>query len=120
MFSDIKVGDEVVKKHHIGNERKYHLLRVDRVTKTLIIAGNKRFKKDTGDLYPRSNSRWAWSDSIYLVNDETIEKVKQTSIRSKADKLNNINFGKLVSSQPDFIETIYKQVMAKMKNITPN
>jgi hypothetical protein len=71
---DVKVGDKVVLESYGIGSIKYLVKTVDRVTKTQIIIGNMKYKKDTGRQIGNKN-KWYPDDKIHLPSVDMIEKV---------------------------------------------
>ena len=70
---DVKTGDKVVISSSGFGGTKYTLKTVDRVTKTQIVVGNRKFNRIT-HIQIGGNSSW-YKDHLYLATDDMIKKV---------------------------------------------
>lgn len=73
MFNDIKVGDKVVVESGFSN--KHVLKKVDRVTKTQVIVGSTKFRKDNGREIS-NHSSW-YRDYIHYPTEEMMKNIEE-------------------------------------------
>nr|DAF60426.1 MAG TPA: hypothetical protein [Siphoviridae sp. ctmHK36] len=80
-LEDIKVGDKVI----LANARIKRVVTVTKVTKTQIVIGNKRFKKESGFEY---GGRPLETKRIYRATPEVLEEIEAETKRN--DLINKI------------------------------
>ena len=83
-LENLKVGDLVVVKGNITDIKT--LSKIDRVTKTLIVIGYRRFRRSDGQLVGRDDWHYA---NIRPATDEDIERIKKD--REKRELVKHLN-----------------------------
>ena len=72
-FQDLKAGDEVVLVSRGLGRNKYHLKKIDRATKTQIVIGNTKFRRNDG----REIADGWYRDSIKLLTEDALKQVAE-------------------------------------------
>ena len=83
-IENLKVGDLVVVKGNITDIKT--LSKIDRVTKTLIVIGYRRFRRSDGQLVGRDDWHYA---NIRPATDEDIERINKD--REKRELVKHLN-----------------------------
>lgn len=112
-LKDVKVGDEVVLQLSRGmGKSDYIFAKVERLTKTLIVVGGKRFRKDTGIQYA-AIEQWKGFDRVHLVTDEMRKRVEKTKLKIMAHKLKTYDYQSLVDDNPELLKEIFEKLIKR-------
>lgn len=103
-LKDLIVGDDVL----IISRYHRHIAKVDKVTKTQIIANNARFRRDSG--WQCGSDRWD-SKSISVPTEKEISDIKEENLRKTLIyAISSFDFERLSTNE---LKQVYKIVKGK-------
>lgn len=105
-LEDLKAGDDVL----VTSRYYRRIAKVDKVTKTQIIADNARFRRDSG--WQCGGDSWDWK-SISIPTEKEISEVKEENLRKTlVYAISSFDFKRLST---DELKQVYNIVKGKEK-----
>lgn len=104
-LKDLQAGDEVI----VDSLYDRTIAKVDRVTKTQIVIGTERFRKQSG--WSVGGNIWH-RKSIYVPTEEDISEIKEEALRKKIlYTIRSFDFKRLSKSE---LENVYNLIKDKL------
>lgn len=109
-LDELKPGDKVsLSGHRWHNTNRYSFPTVDRVTKTQIIIGTKRYRKSNGSLVgdtSRFNREYIWEYNEKWYQDEMLERKRDLVTRM----FDNVDFRSLSEDSLDRLKIVLEEI----------